>query len=294
MRSEALSPEFREFEGALLNGRFKVMEMIARGGFATVWKASDRKQSGVHCAVKVFRRELVDHAWMMKRFKQEVFALRQIRHPNVVGICGQGLVTSGAPYLVMEFVEGKTLRERLNESKLTRRQTASYLRQASLALAEIHAHGICHRDLKPENLMIRSSAVPGMELVLIDFSIAIVQDPDETIHGLSRAAGTLHYMATRASHRLCGSVERHLQPGQNSDRDVDRRAAVNAAARTLQLTCLSGFASCLSIRDLDCRRIQQLCWQALGIRPCAKTERGGAFWRWHRGRSGTRNLSRAA
>jgi serine/threonine protein kinase len=74
-------------------------------------------------------------------------------------------------------------------------EVGSYLRQTGSALAEIHAHGICHRDLKPENLMIRSVAAPGQEVVLIDFSIAIVKDPDETLHGLSRAAGTLYYMA---------------------------------------------------------------------------------------------------
>jgi serine/threonine protein kinase len=95
----------------------------------------------------------------------------------------------------MEFIDGATLREVLEAGKLESRQVAGYLRQAGRALDEIHAHGICHRDLKPDNLMIRSQAVPGQELVLIDFSIAIVKDPDETLHGLSRAAGTIYYMA---------------------------------------------------------------------------------------------------
>lgn len=95
----------------------------------------------------------------------------------------------------MEFIDGKTLRQILEERRLTPRQTASYLRQTGIALDLIHAQGVCHRDLKPENLMIRSSSAPGEELVLIDFSIAIVKDPDETLHGLSRAAGTLYYMA---------------------------------------------------------------------------------------------------
>jgi serine/threonine protein kinase len=75
----------------------------------------------------------------------------------------------------------------LEEVRLTPAQTVAYLRQTDIALDEIHAHGICHRDLKPENLMIRSLGIPGEELVLIDFSIAIVKDPDETLHNLSRA-----------------------------------------------------------------------------------------------------------
>jgi serine/threonine protein kinase len=95
----------------------------------------------------------------------------------------------------MEFIDGNTLREALEGGGLPRYQAASFLRQMASALAEIHAHGIFHRDLKPDNLMIRSDACPGQEIVLIDFSIAIVKDADEMLHGISRAAGTMYYMA---------------------------------------------------------------------------------------------------
>ena len=193
-RAAVLSPESQGVKGTLLDGRFEVRRVIERGGFATVWEGRDRQHEGRTCAVKIFRHELLDNSWMAKRFQQEVSALTQVNHPNVVGIYGHGSVNNGAPYLAMEFIEGKTLRDVLRETKLQYRQTASYLRQTASALSEIHARGICHRDVKPENLMIRSAAEPGTELVLIDFSIAIVQDPDETIHGLSRAAGTLYYM----------------------------------------------------------------------------------------------------
>jgi eukaryotic-like serine/threonine-protein kinase len=113
-----------------------------------------------------------------------------------VRIFGHGTTPGGAFYLVMEFVDGETLRERLEQGRLSPQETADYLRQTGSALEEIHAHGICHRDLKPENLMIRAG---NAEIVLIDFSIAIVQDPDQTLHGLSRAAGTLYYMAPEQS-----------------------------------------------------------------------------------------------
>jgi serine/threonine-protein kinase len=165
-----------------------------RGGFATVFAGRDL-MADQPCAVKIFRHELSEKSWMGRRFQQEVTALKQIRHVNVVGIYGHGTAPGGAPYLAMELVEGETLREVLNQTKLPRAQVASYLRQTGLALQEIHARRICHRDLKPENLMIRRGREPGEDLVLIDFSIAIVQDPDETLHGLSRAAGTLQYMA---------------------------------------------------------------------------------------------------
>jgi serine/threonine protein kinase len=95
----------------------------------------------------------------------------------------------------MELIEGGTLRDLLKMGPLTLGRTASLLRQAGDALAQIHARGIFHRDLKPENLMLREGAPPGEELVLIDFSIAILKEPDQTVHGLSRAAGTIYYMA---------------------------------------------------------------------------------------------------
>lgn len=112
-----------------------------------------------------------------------------------MAIYGYGTTPQGTPYLAMEFIDGSTLRELLNTRRLAPREIARYLRQLGSALDEIHSRGVFHRDLKPENLMIRGVDTESGDLVLIDFSIAIVKDPDETIHGLSRAAGTLQYMA---------------------------------------------------------------------------------------------------
>jgi ligand-binding sensor domain-containing protein/tRNA A-37 threonylcarbamoyl transferase component Bud32 len=194
-RLSALSPELQQLNGALIDGRFEAGRILARGGFATVAEGRDLQQEGRPCAIKIFRQELVDKDWMARRFQQEVLALSKIQHPNVVRIYGNGTLPGGAFYLVMEFIDGVTLRELLEIGKLTPARVASYLRQAGDALDEIHARGICHRDLKPENLMIRNAAAMDESLVLIDFSIAIVKDPDETLHGLSRAAGTIYYMA---------------------------------------------------------------------------------------------------
>jgi len=193
-RLSVLTPDTGGLEGSVLDGRFEVRRIVARGGFATVFEGRDLRD-GRACAVKIFRHELSEKSWMARRFQQEVSALQQIHHPNVVAIYGHGTALTGTPYLAMEFISGKTMREVLSETKLDSVRVANYLRQTGSALAEIHAHQICHRDIKPENLMIRDEGVPGADLVLIDFSIAIVQDPDETLHGLSRAAGTLQYMA---------------------------------------------------------------------------------------------------
>jgi tRNA A-37 threonylcarbamoyl transferase component Bud32 len=193
-RLAALVPESKLI-GTTLDGRFEVLSLVAQGGFATIFKGADRHHSGRWCAIKVFRQGVVDEQWLTHRFQQEVSALEQIRHPSVVSIYGHGISPAGSPYLVMEFIEGDTLRDLLTGGALPCGRTASLMRQAASALEQIHARGIYHRDLKPENLMLRAGAIPGRELVLIDFSIAIVKEPDQTIHGLSRAAGTIYYMA---------------------------------------------------------------------------------------------------
>ena len=195
LRLSMLSPELQQLDSTLLDGRFEVGRMLARGGFATVAEGCDRAHGNRRCAIKIFRRELGDREWLDRRFHQEVLALEQIHHANVVGIYGSGILPGGVMYLAMEFIEGVTLRDQLNSGRLPIARTAAYLRQIGSALGAVHSRGICHRDLKPENLMLRDGALPGRELVLIDFSIAIVKDPDKTVHGLSRAAGTISYMA---------------------------------------------------------------------------------------------------
>lgn len=194
-RMTAISPEVNFLDGALLEGRFRVGFILARGGFAVIVEGRDESRGNERCALKIFRHDLFDQDWIRHRFEHEVKALEKICHPNVVRIYGHGVTTHNGLYIAMEFVEGVTLRAMMDSGPISRDNIPSYFRQVGEALDVIHRNGICHRDVKPENLMIRFAAAPGEELVLIDFSIAIVKDPDKTVHGLSRAAGTISYMA---------------------------------------------------------------------------------------------------
>ena len=193
-RLASLVPEGYELVGSTLDARFYVDQVLARGGFATVFSGVDLKEDRP-CAIKVFRRELAGQAWLDRQFRHEVAALESIRHPNVVQVYGDGSTAAGAMYLAMEFIDGRTLREVLSSGPLTGHKVAALLRQAGSALDQLHGQGIYHRDLKPENIMLRRNGAPASELVLVDFSIAIVKNADESIYGLSRAAGTLSYMA---------------------------------------------------------------------------------------------------
>jgi tRNA A-37 threonylcarbamoyl transferase component Bud32 len=198
-REAARIPEVRDLIGSTLDSRYQVGRVIAQGGFATVLQGRDLQEGDRRCAIKVFRRELLAEESISRRFDQEVAALEKVRHANIVPIYDHGTTPDGVPYLVMEFIDGQTLREILEEGPLSPQRTASFVRQAGSALDAIHADHIYHRDLKPENIMIRAQSQPGEDLVLIDFSIAIIQEPNQSLRGLSRAEGTFDYMAPEHS-----------------------------------------------------------------------------------------------
>jgi hypothetical protein len=193
-RLGALMPESHDLLGTTLDGRYEVGDLLARGGFASVMSGYDRVEQRP-CAIKIFRGEVKNKASILRGFEQEVAALRQIRHPNVVSIYADGLTPSGAPYLAMEFVAGKNLRDIVKGGPLPGPRAARLLEQLAHALDAIHQRAICHRDVKPENVIVRHNGSINEEAVLIDFSIAIIKDANETLHGLSRAAGTFDYMA---------------------------------------------------------------------------------------------------
>jgi len=194
-RMEAMSPEAEQLIGTVVDGRYEIGHVLSVGGFSTVARARDLQRDGVLCAVKIFRYELGDQAWVRHRFNHEVAALEQLSHPNIVKIIGHGTVDTGAPYLVMEFIHGSSVRDLLERGPMAKKQIGDFVGQIAGALAVLHQRSIYHRDIKPENLMFGQDANGDEQFILIDFSIAIVKSPDQTIHGISRVAGTLGYMA---------------------------------------------------------------------------------------------------
>lgn len=194
-RLGALAPEAERLVGSVVDGRYEVDQLLSAGGFATVAKARDVRQDGRLCAVKVFRDEVGDRVWIRHRFEQEVAALEQLSHPNIVRITGHGIAGTGAPYLAMEFIHGRNVRQLLEHGPVAASRIARFMGQLASALSALHQRSIYHRDIKPENLMVRIGAAGEEQIVLIDFSIAIVKARDHTFHGISRVAGTLGYMA---------------------------------------------------------------------------------------------------
>lgn len=148
-------------------GPYEILSRIGAGGMGEVWRARD-KRIGRDVAVKVLPDEFDDEA--VKRFEREARAAGSLNHPGLVTIFDVG-THDGLPYIVMELLEGETLRDAIGDevgAPLPLRKAIDYAAQAASALAVAHEQGIVHRDLKPENLFITSDR----RVKILDFGLA--------------------------------------------------------------------------------------------------------------------------
>ena len=177
--------------GATIGERYFVERELTPGGMSQVYYALDLRLQRQAVVIKILSQSLVQEAYARKKFEQEVEALLRTDHPNVVRIVDTGKLADERPYIVMQYVDGETLRSRITNDGMDLKLAASILKQIGAALEHVHAKGIFHRDLKPENIMLKDDAV-----VLVDFGIAKVKDSliaATTVGGAS--AGTLAYMS---------------------------------------------------------------------------------------------------
>jgi serine/threonine protein kinase/Tfp pilus assembly protein PilF len=182
--------------GTLLNGRYRVMSELGRGGFGIVYLAQDQQLHGRPVVVKVQSNPQADDSWFARKFAAEIQALALIDHPGVVGALDTGKTPDGRPFLVMQYVDGSPLRSAMRPEGMPLDRAANILRQIGQALSAAHDKGVWHRDLKPENIMLQPFAGGSEHVRLIDFGIASITDTAATQSwDQSRVAGTLPYMA---------------------------------------------------------------------------------------------------
>ncbi len=168
----------------------EILETIGEGGMGVVYKAV-QKQLGRTVALKVLSPALASDPAFVERFTREAQALAQLSHPNIVGIHEFG-VHDGVPFLVMEYVDGTSLRALLGAKKLPPERALEVVPQICDALAYAHSRGVIHRDIKPENILIDSRGC----LKIADFGLAKLAEPDQTrITRTNMIMGTPNYMA---------------------------------------------------------------------------------------------------
>jgi predicted Ser/Thr protein kinase len=186
----------RGYEGEVLAQRYLVEREIGRGGSGVVYLAQDRQLHSRRVVVKLLHAGWEDHERVRVKFRQEIEALSRIHHPGVVGVLDVGQAPDGRSFLVMEYVEGETLRARLQKGALDLSEAARILEAVCDGLETAHRNGIFHRDLKPENIMLSSAGEGGDKVKLIDFGIAKVQDSLDTADTETiSVVGTVRYAA---------------------------------------------------------------------------------------------------
>ena len=174
--------------GSTLNKRYRLDRKIGEGGFASVFLATDL-ELGRQVAVKVLGQEWTRDKDLLTRFRNEARAIAALDHPNILQIYDFG-VTRDAPYLVMPYISGGTLGDRMKRERLTLDEIGFYLDQIGSALDYAHQRGIVHRDIKPANLLIRSNG----QLALMDFGLAKLLE-NASAEAATAIVGTVAYMA---------------------------------------------------------------------------------------------------
>ena len=175
--------------GQLVDGRYHITARLARGGMATVYAAVDTRLTRT-VALKVMHIGLGDDAEFARKFDREARSAARLSHPNVVSVFDQG-TDAGRPYIVMEYVEGHTLRDVLNnEAPVPPIRALELIEPVLCALVSAHDAGLVHRDIKPENVLIS----PRGQVKVADFGLAkaITAQTSTATQGL--LIGTVSYL----------------------------------------------------------------------------------------------------
>ena len=190
--------EREELIGKVLDHRYRIISVLGEGGVGVVYRAEHIKL-GREVAVKVLMREYADKMQLRLRFEREARAMAALTHPNIVQVTDFG-VWSGLPFLVMELIEGPTLKELMASGPLQPEVVVSLSRQLLKAAGFAHGQGLVHRDLKPSNIILRDQTDGSTSISILDFGFAkfVTEDKDRVGPQLTSTGmvfGTPAYMA---------------------------------------------------------------------------------------------------
>jgi serine/threonine protein kinase len=203
-------------------GPYEILSHLGSGGMGEVYKAHDSRLNRP-VAVKVLAARLADQADLRTRFETEARAIAALNHPHICVIYDSGRQEE-LDYLVMEFLEGETLAQRLARGPLPIDQVLRYAIEIAGALGNAHRSGIVHRDLKPANIILTSSGSK-----LLDFGLAKLRQTASTI--ASNSAFPTNASLTAAG-TILGTLQ-YMAPEQLEGKEADARTDIFAFGTTL-------------------------------------------------------------
>lgn len=177
--------------GRILSGRYRIEAAIGEGGMSRVWRAHDMN-TGKAVAVKVLKEEFKDDAVFVSRFEREAQAASRMSHPNITDLLDVGIDEDGVNYLVIEYIQGKTLKQYIKENGALRPEMAAQIIIRVLsAVAHAHQNGVIHRDIKPQNILIDKDGAVKVS----DFGIARVVNAQTVRQDDEMIMGSVYYFS---------------------------------------------------------------------------------------------------
>jgi eukaryotic-like serine/threonine-protein kinase len=226
-----------ELTAGMRVGEYEIESKIGEGAMGTVYRAV-HPAIGRHVAIKVMTPKLFDEPESVKRFVAEARAVAAIRHPGIVDVFGFGRLPDNRTYLVMEWLAGSSLSERLKQGKLELADACDMIRQIARALEAAHAKGIVHRDLKPENVFVHHIEDEKPQCKLLDFGLAKVTNKEDGLVARTRTGQLL-------------GTPLYMSPEQCKSKGVDHRTDIYA------LGCMAYEMLCGRV-PFDCDNVAEL------------------------------------
>ncbi|MFN0110654.1 MAG: protein kinase domain-containing protein [Blastocatellia bacterium] len=210
----------------IVEGKYRLEQLIAHGGMGSVYRATHLSLERA-VAIKILRSELLSDATARERFNREARAAARLKHPNIVSVYDSGHLPNGSAYLVMELIEGRSLREEMNAhaarlGQMRPERAAAILAQVCAGLEAAHRLGIIHRDIKPDNVMIEVTADGTERVLVLDFGIAKLAVPD--LSDLSKSSEQT-WKGLTDENTIVGTPK-YISPEQCTGQAVDARSDV--------------------------------------------------------------------